>query len=224
MLHKTNLLAFVSGTKRKRVVLHDDLKRRPVGSFDTAYPIARLILRRDAVVLLSTHALAVHLLRPPNQKVYELPLANTTLLAASCSWAPRFVVACETQQRGAVQVLDLTALVGNAASSAAAASPLPPPPSSSSATVGVLPSSAVRLIRAHDSPVAALAVSPDAARVATASGRGTLIRVWDAASGALVRELRRGVDAAAIQSLSFSSDAARLVVVSDKATVHVFNI
>ncbi|ORZ31868.1 WD40-repeat-containing domain protein [Catenaria anguillulae PL171] len=208
MLHKTNLLAFIAGAKRKRVKVYDDLKQRTIFDIDSAYPIARILLRRDSVIVLSTHALTVYALSPTNpSKLYELALTNITLVAASTSRAPRFIVATETQQRGHIQILDLTPTLSGQL-------PLGQP----------LPSHHVVLIKAHDSSVRALALSPTGALAATASDRGTLIRVWDTATGAMTRELRRGADPAQIHSLVFSADGSRLVVVSDKATVHVFHI
>ncbi|KAI9168498.1 Phosphatidylinositol 3,5-bisphosphate-binding protein [Blastocladiella emersonii ATCC 22665] len=202
MLHKSNILAFVVGAKRKKLRVYDDLKSRTVCELDFEYPIARTVLRRDAIVTLTTHALCVYSLAPAPSKLFELPLAASTLLAVSSSRAARFVVATETQQRGHLQILDLTpTLVGRA-----------------------VPSQGILIVKAHDSTVRAIAVSPDGSLVASASDRGTLIRIWDAATGAQWRELRRGVDTAAIHAITFSADGTRLVVVSDKATVHVFHV
>ena len=60
--------------------------------------------------------------------------------------------------------------------------------------------------------------------IATTSIQGTLVRVWDAATGKLVREFRRGTDKANIYGVSFRPDEQELCVWSDKGTVHVFNI
>ncbi|KAF8192472.1 hypothetical protein BJ912DRAFT_962082 [Pholiota molesta] len=52
----------------------------------------------------------------------------------------------------------------------------------------------------------------------------TLVRVWDAISGKLVREFRRGTDKADIYGVAFRPDEQELCVWSDKGTVHVFNL
>ncbi|KAJ2127788.1 Phosphatidylinositol 3,5-bisphosphate-binding protein [Coemansia sp. RSA 921] len=70
----------------------------------------------------------------------------------------------------------------------------------------------------------ALAVSADGTMVASASEKGTLIRIFDTLNGRLLHELRRGVDRADIYSIAFSPDNTRLCVSSDKGTVHVFNL
>lgn len=80
------------------------------------------------------------------------------------------------------------------------------------------------LISAHESSLSCLALNLDGTRLATASERGTLIRVWDSHTGQALHELRRGAEHAAIQSLAFSMDAAWLAVSSDHGTVHVFSL
>lgn len=48
------------------------------------------------------------------------------------------------------------------------------------------------------------------------SKQGTVIRVWDTATGERVTELRRGKDKADINCIAFSRNAQRLCVSSDK--------
>ncbi len=52
--------------------------------------------------------------------------------------------------------------------------------------------------------------------------QGTLIRVFDTATGQALQELRRGADRAEIYSLAFNYNSMWLAVSSDKGTVHVF--
>lgn len=49
------------------------------------------------------------------------------------------------------------------------------------------------MIQAHDSPLAAVRFSADGTRVATASEKGTVIRVFAVPSGERLFEFRRGV-------------------------------
>lgn len=87
-----------------------------------------------------------------------------------------------------------------------------------------LATSNVSIIPAHESPLRALAISRNGDLVATASEQGTLVRLWSFPSCTKVAELRRGVDPAAIFSLSFSPSGAILAVTSDKSTLHIFDL
>ncbi|KAF2634203.1 YVTN repeat-like/Quino protein amine dehydrogenase [Massarina eburnea CBS 473.64] len=82
----------------------------------------------------------------------------------------------------------------------------------------------VSITTAHNAPLRALGVSQKGDMVATASEKGTLIRVWSYPSCTKLAELRRGVDDAAIFSLAFSPNGALLAVTSDKSTLHLFDI
>ncbi|CAJ0634626.1 5978_t:CDS:2, partial [Entrophospora sp. SA101] len=71
-------------------------------------------------------------------------------------------------------------------------------------------------IPAHTGGLSCIAVNGDGSKCASASVKGTLIRVFDSSSGKLLNELRRGVDHAEIYSIAFSKDSSRLCVSSDK--------
>lgn len=60
--------------------------------------------------------------------------------------------------------------------------------------------------------------------MATASEKGTLIRIFDTATGTPLQELRRGADRAEIYSIAFHNNSQWLAVSSDKGTVHVFSL
>lgn len=81
-----------------------------------------------------------------------------------------------------------------------------------------------KFIVAHDSRIACIALTQDGSLVATASSKGTLIRVFNTLDGSLLQEVRRGTDRAEIQSLAFSSNARWLAASSDRGTIHVFGL
>ncbi|KAJ7507683.1 SVP1-like protein 2 [Mycena galericulata] len=82
----------------------------------------------------------------------------------------------------------------------------------------------VAIIAAHTTALTTLSVPPSGRLLATTSSRGTLVRTWDAVTGKLVREFRRGTDKAEIFGVAFRPDERELCVWSDKGTVHVFNL
>ncbi|KAJ9696451.1 hypothetical protein PVL29_008601 [Vitis rotundifolia] len=81
-----------------------------------------------------------------------------------------------------------------------------------------------KFIAAHESRIASFALTMDGQLLATASSKGTLVRIYNTMDGVLLQELRRGADRAEIYSMAFSSTAQWLVVSSDKGTVHVFSL
>ncbi|XP_046987585.1 WD repeat domain phosphoinositide-interacting protein 2 isoform X2 [Schistocerca americana] len=81
------------------------------------------------------------------------------------------------------------------------------------------------MIPAHDSPLAALAFSTSGTKVATASEKGTVIRVFLVNDGTKLYEFRRGVKrCVSISSLAFSIDSNFLCCSSNTETVHVFKL
>ena len=74
----------------------------------------------------------------------------------------------------------------------------------------------VTKIEAHESALACIALSADGSLLATASEKGTLVRVWSTATGAQLKELRRGVNRAGIHSLAFAPSNSMLCVASGK--------
>jgi WD40 repeat protein len=79
-------------------------------------------------------------------------------------------------------------------------------------------------MEAHESQLRGLALTADGTKVATASEKGTVIRVWDVATTTCLQEFRRGVERANITCLAWSWDHAFLCCTSDKGTAHVFQL
>lgn len=80
-------------------------------------------------------------------------------------------------------------------------------------------------IPAHEGQLAALEFAPDGTRIATASDKGTVIRVFSCETGTKLYELRRGLKrTASIYSLSFSPCGSFLACSSNTETVHIFRL
>ncbi|SCV68835.1 BQ2448_956 [Microbotryum intermedium] len=99
--------------------------------------------------------------------------------------------------------------------------PLPPAPSHDPTSA---PYPSVSIILAHTTSLAALSCTPSGALLATASSKGTLIRVWDTTHARLVKELRRGLDEAEVFGIAIRKDGEAVAVSSDKGTVHVWDL
>ncbi|KAF2076453.1 hypothetical protein CYY_002256 [Polysphondylium violaceum] len=88
----------------------------------------------------------------------------------------------------------------------------------------VLTLETVNLIQAHKSQISALALSQDGTLLATASDKGTVIRVYTLPYATKSLSFRRGSIPAIIHSITFSLDGRYLCVCSDTGTIHIFKI
>lgn len=76
----------------------------------------------------------------------------------------------------------------------------------------------------HENDIRCLNFSLDGRFIATASTKGTLIRVWTTDSFQKVKEVRRGSEKADIQSIAFSLDSSIIAVTSSRKTLHAFYV
>lgn len=74
-------------------------------------------------------------------------------------------------------------------------------------------------IEVHMNPITAIALSPEGSLFATSSERGTLIRVWRAADGSQVSEVRNSSTASVIRQLCFIGTSHIFCVSSDRVKV-----
>ncbi|CAB4057180.1 WDR45 [Lepeophtheirus salmonis] len=79
-------------------------------------------------------------------------------------------------------------------------------------------SSAPVTLNAHKTELWCLALNTKGNLIATASKKGTLIRIWDSLRRVMLVELRRGSDQADLYCINFSSDDQWLCCSSDKGT------
>ncbi|XP_059892349.1 WD repeat domain phosphoinositide-interacting protein 1-like isoform X2 [Gadus macrocephalus] len=83
----------------------------------------------------------------------------------------------------------------------------------------------VTMIPAHDSPLAAVTFNTSGTKLASASEKGTVIRVFTVPEGHKLFEFRRGMKRyVSISSLSFSADGQFLCASSNTETVHIFKL
>ncbi len=80
------------------------------------------------------------------------------------------------------------------------------------------------MITAHKAPIAALALNAAGTQLATASDKGTVIRVFSVPDAERLGEYRRGTKSARVWSINFNMAGNLLVVGSDTETVHVYRL
>lgn len=88
----------------------------------------------------------------------------------------------------------------------------------------LLDKSITALINAHESAISFLALNSEGTLLATASDKGTLIRIFKAEDGTFLQELRRGKDKAEIFSVCFDPSSNFIASSSDRGTVHIWSL
>jgi len=212
MLYRSNIVAFVGGGSHPRyhphkVIFWDDRKAIIFAELNFSSVVKAVRLRGrpmlDMVVVVTEHEVFVHsgkLLRLDSIKTTPNPKGLCCLSVGS----ERVVLVCPGMQQGSVVVV------------------IYPKPSAEQKAPFV--PQRTTIIPAHDSQLAAISTNYSGTMLATASDKGTVVRVYDAINGILLQELRRGADRAEIHSLAFSPSGEWLAVSSDKGTIHVFSI
>ena len=79
-------------------------------------------------------------------------------------------------------------------------------------------------IQAHKSAISQVAFNADGTLLATASDKGTIIRVFSLPDASNVHQFRRGTYPATIFGMSFNPQSNLLAVSSDSDTIHIFKL
>lgn len=82
----------------------------------------------------------------------------------------------------------------------------------------------VNVVEAHKAPLTAVSLNSDGTLLATASDKGTIVRVFSVPQAQKLFQFRRGTLPAKIHSLTFSLSSLFLTVSSDSDTIHVFKL
>ncbi|KAG0230370.1 WD repeat domain phosphoinositide-interacting protein 3 [Mortierella sp. GBA43] len=225
MLFRCNYLALVGGGKNpkyppNKVIIWDDERGRSVVELAFRSEVKAVRLRRDRLVVVLANKVIVYSfgLNPTRQHVFET-VDNDRGLVALSSAEKQAMLIFPGRQSGHIQIVDLSSAVPTTTtnvSSATTTSTLSTPSYPMAANIVIIP--------AHTSPLFCLVTNTDGTMCASASDKGTLIRVFDTKTSKLLHEFRRGVDKAEIYSIAFNSDSTRICAGSDKGTVHIFNL
>lgn len=197
-LFSSSLVVIVSLLSPRKLRLYHIKKRTEIGIHSYTNTILSVKLNRKRLIICLEDQLYIHSLNedlPVKWIIRNIP-PNPNGLCALSPFEDRCYLAYPASQRsGEVQIFDTVELKNKI------------------------------LIPAHDNPLAALSFNQQSTMLASASEKGTVIRVHNIDEGQCLYEFRRGyarcVD---IYSLSFSLDSLFLAASSSTETVHIFKL
>lgn len=205
LLHRSNLIGLVAGGARQKyaentLLVWDDSLKKFVLELTFSSPVLAIRMRKDRIF--AVERTRVHVFSFPNdvKKLLSIDTRDNPkgLIAVSMyASSERQLLALPGHKTGTVQITDLI----NCHNSR---------------------SSAPITISAHQSSIACMTLNHQATMIATASEKGTLIRVFDTLKKQQLIELRRGADPATLYCINFSPDSDFLCASSDKGTIHIF--
>ena len=196
-LFSSSLLALVSQTSPRRLRVCHFKKGTEICQYSYSNTILAVKLNRARLVVCLEESLYIHNIRDMKvlHTIRETPPNPRGLCALSINSDNCFLAYPGSTTTGEVQLFDAFNL------------------------------QAKLMIPAHDSPLAAIAFNPTGTKLATASERGTVIRIFSVQDGTRLMEFRRGVKRCAhVYSLAFSQDSDFLALSSNTETIHIFKL
>lgn len=200
MLHRSKIMALVGDGNHplypaNKVLLWDEQHSQNLGEIAFKTHVRAVKLRRDKIIVVLDQFVYIYKFQNLEQISKFETVPNPKGLVALSTNAEQCVLACPSVQKGVVR------LVRHDESDTETS----------------------RFVPAHDSPISCLALNTDGSRLATASEKGTLIRIFDTTTGDKLHEVRRGADRAEIYSIGFNTTSTLLSCSSHKGTVHIFS-
>lgn len=196
-LFESSLVAIVSLKAPRKLKVCHFKKQSEICNYSYSNTILAVKLNRERLVVCLEESLYIHNIQDMKvvHTIRDTPSNTTGLCALSSSSDHCYLAYPGSVTSGEIQIFDAINL------------------------------HAKTMIPAHDTSLAAIAFSPSGTEIATASERGTVIRVFSSLDGSRLFELRRGLKrCVSIASLSFSTCSEYLVSSSNTETVHIFRL
>lgn len=201
MLFRCNYVALVGGGNKphfspNKVMIWDDMQKKVVIELTFSSDVTCVRLRRDRIVVVLQSFIKVFTFSQSPQQIGLFETSqNPDGLCQLCPSSNNSILVFPGKAVGNIQVVNLENTEEEPLS-----------------------------IQAHDGPISCLALNLKGNQVATASDKGTLIRIFDTTTGNQINELRRGSGNARIHCINFNNDSTMLCASSDHATVHIFSL
>jgi len=199
MLKTTNILALVGGGKKpkfplNKIIIWDDSKFKIISELRFNSNILNLKMKMDRIIAIFERKIYIFNINTLDTIDMFETYQNINGIAGLSSGDIISVLAFPFQEKGKVRVVNFNSLAQ--------------PP----------------IINAHESCIACITINQNGTLLATASDKGTLIRVFYVHDGRLLAELRRGSKNAGINCIVFDEHNRFISCSSDSGTIHIFSI
>ncbi|XP_075297352.1 WD repeat domain phosphoinositide-interacting protein 1 isoform X2 [Opisthocomus hoazin] len=196
-LFSSSLVVVVSHAKPQQMNVYHFKKGTEICNYSYSSNILSIRLNRQRLVVCLEESIYIHNIKDMKllKTILDTPPNTTGLCALSINHANSYLAYPGSATSGEIALYD-----GNTLKTACS-------------------------IPAHDGPLAALAFNSTGSKLASASEKGTVIRVFSIPGGQKLYEFRRGMKRYVnISSLVFSMDSQFLCASSNTETVHIFKL
>ncbi|XP_054989243.1 WD repeat domain phosphoinositide-interacting protein 1 [Sorex araneus] len=196
-LFSSSLVVVVSRTRPRQMNVYHFKKGTEICNYSYSSNILAIRLNRQRLLVCLEESIYIHNIKDMKllKTILEIPPNPTGLCALSINHSNSYVAYPGSQTTGEIVLYDGHAL------------------------------KTVCTIAAHEGMLAALTFNASGSRLASASEKGTVIRVFSVPEGQKLYEFRRGMKRyVTISSLAFSMDSQFLCASSNTETVHIFKL
>lgn len=199
MLYRSNILGIVGGGKKPRytlnkVMIWDDHQIKSIGEMSFRSEVKAVKLRSQVVVVVLDYKIFVYNFSDLKQIKFIETAQNSKGLCSVNNENSPIIIACPHKTLGQVSIHNL------------------------------MDDKKELTIRAHQSILSCIELNNKGDKLATASEKGTVIRIYNLEDGTQIQELRRGMEYAQIFSLCFDPTGFWLACSSDSKTIHIFSL
>ena len=203
MLKKTNILALVGGGKNpcfplNNLIVWDDHQGRVISQIRFNKNVLNVRLRAEKIISICEDKIYSFNLNTLETEIILETFENTQgIIGLSHGDNNKLMIAFPFLSQGNVSIRNII--------------------NSKSAKTS-------KIINAHESKIQCLAINKEGNLLATASDKGTLIRIFSLPNGEFVTELRRGTKNVEMTCISFDPNNKFIGCTSDVGTIHIFSI
>ena len=201
MLSRCNIIALVGGGSnpnydKNKVILYDDSQAKVIREIILIYSVLNIKLERTKIFIIGENQINVFAFSNNYSNIDSINTYQNKQGIIGISYAVNSNLICYQSSLGEVTIKNYGIKKDN--------------------------NYETTTIKAHQSEIIALTMNNDGTLLASASEKGTIIRIYQTKDGDLIQELRRGLKTSEIFSLVFNYNSKYLACSSSQGTVHIF--